>query len=118
MSALTDTVKDGLRLGVGLAVKAVIASAVTALPFLGIPGVNYLFSWGVNWVADKLLPYLEIFFVDRIIEIQVEAEKKAYEKVREELKAVLASHLSTPEQIQNASDDFDTRLSNLIRIRP
>lgn len=118
MNTLTDAIKTGLRAGVDLAVKAVIAAAVTALPLLGVPGINHIFRWVVGWVAGKLLPHLEVWFVDRAIDIQVNAEKRAYEKAREELKAVLKQHVRDPKELQNASDDFDKRLADLIRFRP
>lgn len=118
MSQLTDAIKTGLRAGVDLAVKAVIASAVTALPLLGVPGINFVFTWVVNWVANQLLPHIETWFVDRAVDIQVNAEKEAYEKAKTELQAVLKKHVRNPKELQNASDDFDKRLADLIRIRP
>ncbi len=117
MSQLSDNLKAGLRAGVSLASKAVIAAAVTALPILGLPGINFFFTWGVNWVVGQITPYLEIWLADTIFDIQVNAENKAYAKARDELKAVLATHVRNPKELQNASDDFDKRLSDLIRVR-
>jgi hypothetical protein len=118
MSTITDAIKTGLRAGVDLATKAVIASTVAALPLLGLPVVNFVFTWLVNWVVGKLTPYLETWFVDRAIDIQVNAEKAAYTKAKTELQAVLKQHVRNPKELQNASDDFDKRLADLIRIRP
>ncbi len=118
MSTLTNTIKTGLRAGVALAEKAVIASAVTALPLLGVPGINFLFSWGVHWVVDKIYPLLEVWFIDRAIDIQIQAELGAYEKARIELKAVLDTHVSDPKELEKASADFDDRLGKLIRFKP
>ncbi len=118
MSIATDTAKALLKAGLEFASNAVIAAAVTALPILGIPGINQVFKWGVNWVVGKLTPFLENFLTDKIIDIQVNAEKNAFAKARDELQAVLKTHVRDPKELQNASDEFDSRLANLIRIRP
>lgn len=118
MSTATDIAKAALQGALSLASKAVIASAVTALPLLGVPGVNFVFTWLVNWVVGKVSPYLEVWLVDTIIDIEVNAEKRAYEKARDELQAVLKAHVRNPKELQNASDEFDRRLADLIRVRP
>jgi hypothetical protein len=118
MSTTTDTVKTALKVGLSLATKSVIAAAITALPFLGLPVLNQLFTWGVEWVAAKLLPHLQVFFVDTIIDIEVNAEKKAYARAREELQKVLTEKITNPAEVENASEEFDNRLADLIRFRP
>lgn len=117
MSTPLDGLKALLKNAFDVAVNAVIASAVTALPILGVPGINFVFKWAVKWVAGKLYPYIDVFLADRVIEIQVEAEKKAYINAREELRTALKKHIRDPKEIQNASDDFDKRLSDLIKIK-
>lgn len=118
MSSLTESFKTGLRIGVDLATKAVIAAAMTALPLLGVPGINFLFTWGVNWVVGKLMPHLEVFFVDKIIDIQIAAKKEAYEHARDELKIILRKAVRDPKEVEGASKDFDRTIDKLIRVRP
>jgi len=118
MSAATDFAKTGLNVFLGLAKKAVIAAAVTALPLLGVPVINFVFTWLVGWVFKQLQPLLEVWLVDTIIDVQVQAEKNAYERAREELRAVLQAHIRNPRELENASQDFDRRLADLIRFNP
>lgn len=118
MSKVTDLVRNTIRTGVSLACTAVVEAAATAVMFFRVPPVKFILNWLVNWVAGKLLPFLETLFVDMAIDIQVNAEKLAYEKARNELQEVLKSHVPNPLEQQNASDEFDKRLADLIRFRP
>ena len=118
MSQISDTIKSSLRAGVEIACRAVVASAAAALPILKLPLISFVFNWIVTWVAGKLLPFIETLFVDIAIDIKVNAEKVAYEKAREELQVVLKQTVKSAKAVQNASDEFDKRLADLIRIRP
>ncbi len=118
MSNLTDTIKNSLRTGVDIACKAVVAAAAAALPVLRLPLISFVFNWIVTWVAGKLLPFIETLFVDIAFDIKVNAEKEAYEKAKTELQLVLKEHIRSPKKLQTASDEFDKRLADLIRIRP
>lgn len=118
MSTATDIAKAALRGAISLAGKAVVASAVTALPLLGLPVINFCFNWIVNWVLGKIEPYLELWLVDTIIDIEVQAEKRAYERARDELREVLKKQIRDPKEVANASKEFDDRLAKLIRFKP
>ncbi len=117
MATAIDKAKDALGIALDLATKAVIAAAITALPLLGFPVIKQAFSWVVTWVVGKLKPLLLTWLGDTLIDIQVAAELRGYEHARDELKIILAKQVSDPTEVQNASDEFDKRLADLIRIR-
>ncbi len=100
-----------------LAAQAVIAQAVAALPLLKSPGLHWALRWVVFWVAGKLAEVFQEWLAAEIIEARADAEKKAYEKAREELRLVLAGY-PDPKEASRASDEFDRRLAELIRLRP
>jgi len=114
MSAVTEGFKKALQVAIQIAGNAVIAGAITALPLLGLPGFRGILTWIVFWVIGKLTPQLEVWMVDRLIEVQVDAEQRAYARAKEELKLVLSKHVKSEKEIQDASDDFDKRLADLI----
>lgn len=113
-----ETVKTDFVAGVAVAEQAVIAEAVTAVPPLGFPFFHFLFTWVVDWTISKLMPYMTAWLVDTVVDIQVNAQKKAFENARDELQAVLKAHVASPVEVQNASDDFDKRLASLVRFNP
>lgn len=121
MSVLTDNIKNAVRTGVQLSGEAIVVAA-TMVPYVGpilkFPIINALFKWCVNWVISKLQlqPFLQNLFVDLAIDIQVNAQNHAAEQAKVALQAALKKR--TPKEVQNASDDFDRRYADLIRIRP
>lgn len=120
MSKITDTIRAGIGGAVGLAGKAIVASATMALPILKLPVIKQVFEWIVNWVLSRseLQPFLTNFFVDLAIDIERNAKKEAYEQVVPELKAELKRHIRDPKKLKAASDAFDKRFDELVRIRP
>lgn len=118
MSKLTDTIKATIQTGVGLSGTAIVEVTATAVPFFRIPIIKHVFKWIVNWVLGKLQlqPFLQNLFVDLAIDIKTNAEKNAAEAAKVALAEALKKR--TPKGIQNASDDFDKRYADLIRIRP
>ncbi len=118
MSNATDIAKKFLHGALSLAGSAAIAAAVTAFPLLGAPVISQFFSWTVKWVIAKIEPHLEVLMVDLIIDAERRGRNEAFIEAREELRKVLDSHVTNPEELQNASQDFDRRFDALIRIRP
>jgi len=120
VSKLTDAIRAGVQTGVGLAGAAIVASATMALPILKLPIISHVFKWLVNWVISRVQvePALANFIVDLAIDLQVNAEKAAYEKASAELKEILKRPLRTLKEVENASQEFDRRLADFIRIRP
>ena len=106
-----------LHSSVLFAAQAVIAQAVAALPLLKTPGVHWAFRWVVFWVASRLAEVFQEWLAVQVIEARTDAEKKAYDKAKEELRAVLASY-PDPKEAKRASEDFDRRLAALVRLRP
>lgn len=120
MSKLTDTIKNVVSTGVDLSGKAIVQAAQTALPVLRIPIISFCFNWLVNWVLGKLQlqPFLQNLFVDFAIDLERNAKKEAYEQATVELKAELKKHIRGPKALQAASDAFDKRFDDFVRIRP
>jgi len=120
VSVLTNTIKNVVSTGVDLSGKAIVLAAQTALPVLRVPIVSFVFKWLVNWVLSKLQlqPFLQNLFVDLAIDLERNAKKEAYELARVELKAVLKTSVRNAKELQNASDAFDKRFDDLVRIRP
>jgi len=120
VSKATDAIRALVRTGVGLGGKAIIASAMMALPILKLPIISHVFKWLVNWVVSKLEvePALANLLVDFTIDIERNAKKEAYEQARDELKAVLATNIRNKKDLQKASDDFDARFDALVHLDP
>ena len=117
MSTSIEKTKKALTGILAATTSVVIANVVTTLPIFGLPGFNFVLSWTVNWVVNQIRPYLEIWLVDTVVDFEVNAEIESYEKAKEELKKVLNESVKNQKEIEKASQEFDRRLSDLIRIR-
>lgn len=109
-----------------VAVKAAIASAISALPILGLPIIRQLFTLIVEKMAMLVFKELSRFVVFSIIDLKNESDLREYENALGQLKTVLntpAEHYDHGEEgenakqleLQKAKDEYKKRLASLIR---
>lgn len=114
------------RLIYEVVVKAVIAKAVAALPFLGYPVIGPIFAFFVTKFADLVYEELARVVTFAVIDFQVERERAAFEEAAGKLKDTLATppehYDGGPEEkekkINEQKEEFKRRLADLIRLRP
>lgn len=118
MNKSFEILKRFSTFGFNAAIQAVIASAMTALPFLRLPVLKQSFSWIVNWVSQKLFQHFLDSLEQTMVEIEVEAERKAYNKAQEILKSLILTPNPNPQEVANAKAEFEKRLADLVRFHP
>lgn len=112
-----------------VAVKAAVASAISALPILGLPVIRPIFTFIVEKTASLIYKELSRFVVFSIIDIQNETDLKNYQEAVKSLEAVLeipADHYDHGEEgvnkkeieIEKAKQEYKKRLADLIRFKP
>jgi len=100
----------------------VLAAAVqgisAAIPFLRLPVISSIFSFIVTKVAGVLYEEMSRYVVFSLIDIRVGGERDTYKAAIVELKRVTAAPAASPEEINEAKQEFKRRLSALISLRP
>lgn len=124
LPSLQDLADETIRkLLFEVALKAVIARAIAAAPFLGFAIINPVFVF----LAEKLMTavYEELSTVVNfaIVDIKVEGERRAYDEAVQRLRDILTVppiHWDTEEArnaaIEKAKAEFRARLRDLIRL--
>lgn len=102
-------------------IKAAIAGAIAAFPFLGLPFISpivgAIFGYVGNLIADQLIKIAG----DLKIDIQVEGENFEYKNAEKGIKDALAVPQSDPERekkLEAAKQEYKKRLSQLIKTSP
>lgn len=102
-------------------VKKVIARAVTALPFLGVPPFSWVFGYAVNKIATMFYEELARRVTFALIDAQVEGQRQAYDEAVGKLKEVIAAppeKFATEEERNAAAEqarlEMEKRLRDLI----
>lgn len=109
-----------------VAVKAAVASAISALPILGVTPLRQIFTFIVEKVATLVYKELSRFVVFSIIDIKNERDLKEYQEAVNNLETILktpAAHYDHgPEgvnkkeiEIEKAKQEYKARLAALVR---
>lgn len=105
------------RLVYDVLVKAVIARAVTVLPFLGYPIIGPIFGYLVGRLARPLAEELIKFADNFIIDIREGAKQQAYQEAKAELlEELLRREPGDHESFEAAKEEFKRRLAELVRL--
>jgi hypothetical protein len=112
-----------------VAVKAAVASAISAAPLLGIPIIRPIFTFIVEKTANLIYKELSRFVVFSIIDLKNETDLKNYQEAVRQLETIL----DTPAEyfdhgiegvnkkeleIEKAKEEYKKRLASLIRFNP
>lgn len=98
-------------------VKAAIDRAVAALPLLGLPVLNPLFTWAVMKIATLIYTELARHVSFALIDLKTKQEREAYEEAVIELKRVQLEVAPEPGELDRAKQKFKDTLRDLIRFR-
>lgn len=109
MSALDDAISKLIK---NVVLKAVIAALISAVPFLGIPGINLITTWLVMKIGGLVIETLQKFIDFKIIDWKTDAENAAYQNAVAALKAAQAT--GDANATEKAKADFKSTLSKLI----
>jgi len=112
-----------------VAVKAAVASAITALPILGVIPLRQIFTFIVEKIANIVYKELSRFVVFSIIDFENEKDLKEYQEAVINLKKILeipADHYDHGEEginkkeieIEKAKQEYKKRLASVIRFKP
>lgn len=96
--------------------KAVISKIIIAVPFLGLPVINQIFTAVFYKVAKMAYDEIEELAVIFKIEFKVEGQKEEYEQATENLRNVLKFPDKTAEEIKRAKDEYKKKLRDLIML--
>jgi len=96
-------------------VGTVIAKAVAAAPFLGLPVIGPIFSWIVGWLAGKFYEEAKLRGVFLAIDLNENRKAVAYERAVAEFREVLKNPLDQDEK-KKAEEKYRATLRELIRI--
>lgn len=109
---MEDTLK---KLILDTVIKAVIAKAVAAVPFLGWPLINPVLGLIVGKIFE--LAYDELYTGLQFIIIDNDAKLRAqlYHETAEELRRVIDEKGMDNEEARKLSEEFDRRLRDLIK---
>lgn len=95
--------------------KQAILQVVVAVPFLGLPVVNQIFTWVVGLVANQLFVVLDQFIVFSAIDFEIESQNTAYKAALANLKKAQQGGADAKE-LEKADAEFDAALGRLIRM--
>lgn len=112
-----------------VAVKAAVASAISAAPLLGVPVIRPIFTFIVERVANLVYTELSRFVVFSIIDLKNETDLKNYQDAVKQLETILETppeHYDHGEdgihkkeiEIEKAKEEYKKRLASLIRFNP
>jgi ABC-type branched-subunit amino acid transport system permease subunit len=112
-----------------VAVKAAVASAITAAPLLGVPVIRTIFTFMVEKIATLVYKELSRFVVFSIIDLKNEADLKSYQEAVSNLEIILETPpahfdygidgvLKKEAEIEKAKEEYKKRLASLIRFNP
>lgn len=119
MSAATDTADQIIQAAIyNVAVPAAKAAAVAEAPWLGAPVLSQVFDYLLGKFADWIYKALDQAVVFSIIDLQTEAQRKAYDEAVAALKAVVNQPTATPQDIEKARQDLEKKLADLINLHP
>lgn len=94
-------------------VKAAIKKLVAAVPMFGLPVLNPLTIYLVGKLFEHIYEEVAMIMAITKIEIDVERERREYEKAKEDLRRTLENN--DEEARKKAEEEFDRRLGDLIK---
>lgn len=113
--AASDVAETASNIAFEIATKAAIASAVAAVPFLGLPVINQLFTWCCEQFVKPFRQELTLYFVFKVIDVVVDHQREEYDRAKDVLRAALNS--TNQEAIADAKEEYRKRLAELVKLR-
>ena len=118
MSKLTDASDRIVHSAVfDVAIGSVKAAAIADSPWLALPVISDVFDLLLLVVGNMIFKQLSTMIDFKIIEFQTEDQRKEYEASVNTLKSVAQKEGVTNGEIEDASSDFRSKLSSLIRLQ-
>jgi uncharacterized membrane protein required for colicin V production len=96
--------------------RATIMRIVAMIPFLGLPIINPVFAFIVGKFAGILFVEMQKAVAFKVIDLQIGAQKDAYNEAVVELKAAIEE--KNAEEVEKAKAEFKKRLQDLIHLEP
>lgn len=122
MSAATNTASEIIRAAVyDVAIPAAKAALIAEAPWLKAPVIGAIFNFIFNKIGDKIFDALDKAVVFAIIDIETQAQRKAYDQAVAMLRAALQplpGKVIDDAKIKKAEEEFKRRLADLVRMRP
>lgn len=103
------------RVTFGVALKAAFVAVYAEVPFLALPVIRQVFEYCVTKFMEKFYGELSLGILGAVIDIKTQAERVAYERARDELKAQLAKADDDVATLKARQAEFERRLADLIR---
>lgn len=95
-------------------VREVLNKILLAAPFLALPIINPLFTWGFTWVAGKIYDEMALVVSFQLIALKTDEQVRKYEAVVREIQAAQDKE----DLDEKVREEYRKRLADLIRIRP
>lgn len=121
MSTATDTADAIIHAAIyDVAVTAAKSAAVAEAPWIAYPVISQVFDFLLSRFADWIYGALDKAVVFAIIDLETEAERRAYDEAVAALKQVIQPINGVPDAdaITKAQAEFKKHLADLIRLRP
>jgi hypothetical protein len=121
MSTSTDLADELIHAAIyDVALRAAKAAAVAEAPWIGWPVFSQMFDFMLNRFADWIYDALDKAVVFAIIDLETEAQRRAYDEAVAAFKQVLSPPTGVPDAdaIAKAEAEFKKRLADLIRLHP
>lgn len=121
MSDATDLADEMIHAAIyDVALKAAKASAVAEAPWLAWPVFSQVFDFLLGRFADWIYDALDKAIVFAIIDLETEAQRRAYDDAVAAFKSALQPATGVPDAnvIAQAEAEFKKRLADLIRLHP
>lgn len=93
-----------------------IKTLTVKLPFLGWPLIGQIISWILTPVLIEFIKQLLIWFNFNIIDRVVDKEREKYDQMTDELRKIYDDPNATPEQADEAIENFSNSFSDLIHL--
>jgi hypothetical protein len=93
--------------------KAAASRIISAIPFLGWPGINTIFIGLLTKLAQVFYEELHRAAVFSLIDWRIEGERRVYEKALSDLRQAM----DTEKGVEDAKQKFRNALADLIRMR-
>lgn len=92
-----------------------ISKIIIAVPFLGWPVINQIFTKLVYKLASMFIKEVETLAIFMKIDFKVNGQRERYEEATDQLREVLKTP-NTNEDVQRAKDEYKNKLRDLIML--
>jgi len=98
-------------------IRGAIVRLVASVPFLALPVINQIVVFIVMRVAGIIYTELDYHVALTLINIRGKLQTKRYTKAVAQLKAVIKNEMATPEELENAKEEFKTTLRSFVKYK-